>query len=83
MLFRVMQACRFYRMDSVAIPTLYTGEIDYDILEQKLREGNAKPAIINCNIGTTGECRLGFTLSDHGCGGVTILVVYYGLYVAV
>ena len=42
-----------YRMDSVQVATLETGEVDYDELEQKLRENVGRPAILNVNIGTT------------------------------
>jgi hypothetical protein len=35
------------------VPTLETGEIDYDSLEASLRDNKDRPAIINVNIGTT------------------------------
>ena len=51
--YSVFKAARYYRMESVAIDTLYTGEMDYRHLEEQLRARSDKPAIINCNIGTT------------------------------
>ena len=35
------------------VNTLASGEINYEELEQRLRENSARPAIINVNIGTT------------------------------
>jgi histidine decarboxylase len=40
-------------MDSKAIPTLATGEIDYDILASEIAKNKDRPVIINVNIGTT------------------------------
>ena len=51
--YSVFKAARMYRMDSVQVATLETGEVDYDELEQKLRENVGRPAILNVNIGTT------------------------------
>lgn len=51
--YSLMKAARFYRMQAISVPTLYTGEIDYDHLKQDLQRNRDKPAIINVNIGTT------------------------------
>lgn len=40
-------------MPTISISTLKTGEINYDELEQQLEKNKDKPAIINCNVGTT------------------------------
>ena len=42
-----------YRMQTEAVDTLPTGEIDYEHFRQRLRANSDKPAIINVNIGTT------------------------------
>lgn len=42
-----------YRMQTEAVNTLPTGEIDYEHFGQRLRANKDKPAIINVNIGTT------------------------------
>ena len=42
-----------YRMQTEAVNTLPTGEIDYEHFRQRLRANKDKPAIINVNIGTT------------------------------
>lgn len=51
--YSIFKAARMYRMDSVKVETLETGEIDYDQLKQHLEANKARPAIINVNIGTT------------------------------
>ena len=48
-----MKAARMYRMAAEEIDTLETGEIDYDKFREALRRNKDKPAIVNCNIGTT------------------------------
>jgi len=51
--YSVFKAARYYRMDAKSIPTLPTGEIDYDILSSEIRKNIDRPVIINVNIGTT------------------------------
>ena len=51
--YSVFKAGKMYRMQTEAVNTLPTGEIDYEHLRQRLRANNDKPAIINVNIGTT------------------------------
>lgn len=51
--YSVFKAARMYRMDSVQVGTLPTGEIDYDELERQLVANKARPAVLNLNIGTT------------------------------
>lgn len=51
--YSVFKAARYYRMDAKPIPTTYSGELDYDVLEEELKKGIDRPAIINCNVGTT------------------------------
>lgn len=51
--YSIFKAARYYRMDSKAIPTLATGEIDYDILASEIAKNKDRPVIINVNIGTT------------------------------
>ena len=49
--YSVFKAARMYRMESVKIDTLLSGEIDCADLERKLSERKDKPAILNVNIG--------------------------------
>lgn len=51
--YSVFKAGKMYRMQTEAVNTLPTGEIDYEHFRQRLRANNDKPAIINVNIGTT------------------------------
>ena len=51
--YSVFKAARYYRMDSRIIPTLPTGEINYNLLAKELDKNRDHPAIINVNIGTT------------------------------
>jgi hypothetical protein len=51
--YSIFKAARMYRMDSVKVDTMETGEIDYEQLKQHLEANKARPAIINVNIGTT------------------------------
>ena len=49
--YSVFKAARMYRMESVKVDTLLSGEIDCVDLERKLTDGKDKPAILNVNIG--------------------------------
>jgi histidine decarboxylase len=51
--YSVFKAARMYRMDAEKVDTLQSGEIDYEDLRSRLAANNARPAIINVNIGTT------------------------------
>lgn len=51
--YSIFKAARYYRMECEPINTLSTGEIDYEHLTRRLEANKGKPAIINCNIGTT------------------------------
>ncbi|KAF0983858.1 hypothetical protein FDP41_007773 [Naegleria fowleri] len=62
--YSVSKAAKLYRMPEIRVPTLYTGEIDYAILEKELirnreetedlSQGKKKrPVVMNVNIGTT------------------------------
>mmetsp|Transcript_35339 Transcript_35339/g.100036 ORF Transcript_35339/g.100036 Transcript_35339/m.100036 type:complete len:517 (+) Transcript_35339:217-1767(+) len=51
--YSVPKAARMYRMDLVEVSTLPSGEINYEELEEELRQHSDRPAIINVNIGTT------------------------------
>jgi histidine decarboxylase len=51
--YSVFKAARMYRMDSVQVDTLPSGEIDYEHLRRELTVNKARPAILNVNIGTT------------------------------
>ncbi|KAL3157766.1 hypothetical protein ABBQ32_012192 [Trebouxia sp. C0010 RCD-2024] len=51
--YSVFKAGKMYRMQTEAVNTLPTGEIDYEHFRQRLCANNDKPAIINVNIGTT------------------------------
>ncbi|GIL91077.1 hypothetical protein Vretifemale_18759 [Volvox reticuliferus] len=51
--YSVFKAARMYRMQAEKIPTLESGEIDYDELKDALIANQGKPAILNLNIGTT------------------------------
>jgi len=49
--YSVFKAARMYRMDSVKIETLVSGEIDCSDFKARLLQNKDKPAIINVNIG--------------------------------
>ncbi|CAL5229647.1 g13012 [Coccomyxa viridis] len=51
--YSVFKAARMYRMDSVKVKTLKSGEIDYDHFREVLVTNRARPAIVNVNCGTT------------------------------
>jgi len=51
--YSIFKAARYYRMDAKSIPTIHTGEIDYDSLELEISRNLDRPVIINVNIGTT------------------------------
>ncbi|KAK9740858.1 hypothetical protein RND81_03G066200 [Saponaria officinalis] len=51
--YSIFKAARMYRMESVKIETLLSGEIDCADFKMKLLQNQDKPAIINVNIGTT------------------------------
>ena len=51
--YSVFKAGKMYRMQTEAVNTLPTGEIDYEHFRHRLRANSDKPAIINVNIGTT------------------------------
>lgn len=53
--YSIFKACRAYRMDYEPIDTLSNGEVNYDILDERIahwaKEG--RDIILNCNLGTT------------------------------
>ena len=53
--YSIFKACRAYRMDYEPIDTLPNGEVNYDILDERIghwaKEG--RDIILNCNLGTT------------------------------
>eukprot|EP01080_Neovahlkampfia_damariscottae_P007340 gene7340-11659_t len=51
--YSVFKAARFYKMDCEGIPTLFSGEINYEEFEKALQKNLDRPAIVNVNIGTT------------------------------
>uniref|UniRef100_A0A7S2PDB3 Histidine decarboxylase n=1 Tax=Leptocylindrus danicus TaxID=163516 RepID=A0A7S2PDB3_9STRA len=51
--YSIFKAARYYRMDAKSIPTLGSGEIDYDALSAEIAKNKDRPVIINVNIGTT------------------------------
>ena len=51
--YSVFKAARYYRMPCQSIPTLPSGEMDYDKLEEALATNRDTPVILNVNIGTT------------------------------
>ena len=51
--YSIFKAARYYRMEAHGINTLASGEIDYDELQERIRENIDKPVIINVNVGTT------------------------------
>eukprot|EP00007_Cunea_sp_BSH-02190019_P006569 CAMPEP_0174244180 /NCGR_PEP_ID=MMETSP0417-20130205/34362_1 /TAXON_ID=242541 /ORGANISM="Mayorella sp, Strain BSH-02190019" /LENGTH=601 /DNA_ID=CAMNT_0015323817 /DNA_START=35 /DNA_END=1837 /DNA_ORIENTATION=+ len=51
--YSIFKAARFYCIESECIDTLWNGEIDYDHLEARLTAHADRPALINCNVGTT------------------------------
>eukprot|EP00300_Choanocystis_sp_HF-7_P007865 c15554_g1_i1.p1 GENE.c15554_g1_i1~~c15554_g1_i1.p1 ORF type:complete len:355 (-),score=88.46 c15554_g1_i1:156-1220(-) len=51
--YSIPKAARYYRMESVAIPTLPSGEMNYDEFSKALAAHPGRPAIVNVNIGTT------------------------------
>lgn len=51
--YSIFKAARMYRMPTVKVSTLESGEINYDELASSLTKNRDKPAILNVNIGTT------------------------------
>ena len=51
--YSIFKAARYYRMECESIPTLPSGEIDYDILAEAIGNNRDRPVILNVNIGTT------------------------------
>ena len=51
--YSIFKAARYYRMDAKSIPTLGSGEIDYEALATEIAKNKDRPVIINVNIGTT------------------------------
>ena len=51
--YSVFKAARMYRMKCERIPTMTTGEINYEELKAALIRNSKVPAILNVNIGTT------------------------------
>lgn len=62
--YSVSKAAKLYRMPEIRVPTLFSGEIDYSILEQELIKNRVetedlsigkkkRPIVLNANIGTT------------------------------
>merc|ERR1712216_703732 len=53
--YSIFKACRAYRMDYEPIDTTANGEIDYDILDERIGHyaGEGRDIILNCNLGTT------------------------------
>jgi len=51
--YSVFKAASMFRMPSVCIPALISGQIDYAVLEEELRKNSGNPAIVSLNIGTT------------------------------
>lgn len=51
--YSIFKAARYYRMDAKSIPTLGSGEMDYDALAAEISQNKDRPVIINVNIGTT------------------------------
>ena len=51
--YSIFKAANYYRMDCEVVPTLPTGEIDYNELCRALRRNRGRAAIMNVNIGTT------------------------------
>ncbi|KJE90702.1 serine decarboxylase [Capsaspora owczarzaki ATCC 30864] len=51
--YSVFKAARYYRMQSVCVPSLYSGEIDYAALEESIAANLDVPVILSLNIGTT------------------------------
>ncbi|MQM20611.1 hypothetical protein Taro_053636 [Colocasia esculenta] len=51
--YSAFKAARMYRMESIKVKTLVSGEMDCSDFEQKLLQNKDKPAIVNVNIGTT------------------------------
>jgi len=48
-----MRCCCLFLLFPLQVDTLQSGEIDYEDLRSRLAANNARPAIINVNIGTT------------------------------
>jgi len=51
--YSIFKAADYYRMKAIPIPSINTGEINYEILATQMAENLDKPAIINVNLGTT------------------------------
>jgi len=51
--YSIFKAARYYRMECESIPTLPSGEIDYDVLAEAIASNPDRPVILNVNIGTT------------------------------
>ena len=53
--YSIFKACRAYRMDYEPIDTTANGEINYDILDERIGHyaGEGRDIILNCNLGTT------------------------------
>ncbi len=51
--YSIPKSAHLLRMESVVIPSLDNGEIDYEALDKKISIYQEKPAILNLNIGTT------------------------------
>ena len=50
--YSIRMGCNWLRMALCEIPSLDNGEINYAVLEEKIKENNL-PAIVNVNVGTT------------------------------
>eukprot|EP01104_Vermistella_antarctica_P007624 TRINITY_DN1871_c0_g1_i3.p1 TRINITY_DN1871_c0_g1~~TRINITY_DN1871_c0_g1_i3.p1 ORF type:complete len:599 (-),score=69.03 TRINITY_DN1871_c0_g1_i3:544-2298(-) len=70
--YSVFKAARFYRMDAQPISTTYSGQLNLLELEKSLLENKDRPAIINCNVGTTVKGAVddvdGVIATLHKCG---------------
>ena len=51
--YSVFKAARFYKIDLVPIPTLKTGEINYEVFETELKKNLDRDVLLNANVGTT------------------------------
>lgn len=50
--YSVFRAARMYRMESVKVRTLLSGQIDCADFKSRLLANKGRPAIVNVNIGT-------------------------------